>query len=265
MKFKKNKLARLLENRKPALGVWMTLTDPGIAVILSRTGFDWIMIDTEHNPFTEAHLVSIVYALRDSEVTPIFRIRNNDAALAKCALDIGAQGVIIPMIKDVEDARRAVDFAKYPPLGNHGYGALRATDFWHDKNEYDENPNQAVLLICQIERVSAVEGINEILQIPGIDGIYIGPVDLSHSMGCKGDMQHPEVLKNIERVIEAANRYNKPWGMPVPGVEEYMRRVQQGALLATVGSDNRFMKTSATMMIEDCFKRLSKEGLRKQD
>ena len=154
--WKRNKLVEMLNNGRPAMGVWMTLCDSGIAVILANTGYDWLFIDVEHNPFTTEQLQSILYALGSKDMAAMVRVRNNDPALIKHPLDNGAQGVIVPMIQDAEDARRAVEYAKYPPQGKRGYGPLRATEFWLHKKEFDENPNEQLLLIAQIEQVSAV-------------------------------------------------------------------------------------------------------------
>lgn len=246
-----NKLARLLKQKKPAVGGWINLCDPGIAIIMAYAGYDWLLIDNEHHPFTETQIQTIIYALRKTGVTPIIRVRGNDPSHIKWVLDAGAGGVMVPMLESVEDVKKAISYSKYPPLGNRGYSPLRATDFWTFKQEYEETANEEILLICQIEQLSAVNEIEEIVKLP-IDGIWIGYADLSFSMGYKGNFKHPDVQKAIEKVINAANKYGKPWGMPAATSEDFKKRVNQGGLLLISGSDSGFISSSASERVQQC-------------
>jgi len=259
---KKSRLAQLLAEKKPSLGCWISLSDPCIAIILAHAGYDWVMVDTEHNPFTETQVQGIIHALRDSDVTPIVRVRGNDPAHIKWVLDSGAGGIIVPMLESAEDAHRAVEAAKYHPLGKRGCGPLRATDFWVHVKEYNACANEEILLICQIESSGAASDIDKIVQMPGIDGIWIGPDDLAHSMGHRGDVNHPDVQASIKNVIKAATKYGKPWGIPVRAVEDLTRYVKQGALLMTLGSDSFLLGSSATKLAEGGLAAMKEAGLR---
>ena len=148
------------------------------------------------------------------------------------------------------------------PLGKRGYGPLRATDFWEDKQEYDIHANQRVLLICQIERSSAVDCIDEIAQMPGIDGLWIGPADLAQSVGHLGQADHPDVQDCIARTIAAANQHNKDWGIPVGSVEDLMRYVKQGGTLMTITSSSRIMMNVSKECSQAGLSALVKAGLR---
>jgi len=260
---KESRFAQLLAEKKPALGCWITLTDPGIAIILANAGYDWVMVDTEHNPFTETQVQGIIHALRDTDVTPIIRVRGNDPAHIKWVLDTGAGGIIIPVLDNAEDVLRAVQAAKYYPLGNRGYGPLRATDFWAHTKEYNARANKEILLICQVECPGAVNEIEKIVQIDGLDGIWIGPGDLAHSMGHMGNVNHPDVQASIIRVIKAAIKHGKPWGIPVRTVEDMLRYVRQGALLMTLGSDSFLLSSSSAQLAQAGLAAMAGAGLRK--
>ncbi|HOL35157.1 MAG TPA: aldolase/citrate lyase family protein [bacterium] len=248
-----NKLAKLIREKKPSLGGWVCLADPGVAIIMANAGYDWLLIDNEHHPFTETQIQAMIYALRTTGVTSIVRVRGNDPSHIKWVLDIGAGGIMVPMIENSDDVKKAIVYSKYFPLGNRGYSPLRATDFWAFKEEYEEKANREVLLICQIEQISAVNEIKKIVQLP-VDGVWIGYADLSYSMGYHGNFKHPEVQKAIDKVIDAANEYGKPWGMPAATPEDFVIRVKQGALLMTSGSDVSFLNSAAAERVRQCRK-----------
>ena len=243
---KRSKLVQLLKEGRPAIGCWITLTDPGIGIILHNAGVDWVMVDTEHHPFTEADVQGIIQALRPTETSCVVRVRGNDPAHIKWVLDTGADGIIVPMLESAEDAQLAVKAAKYHPLGGRGYGPLRATQFWADKQAYDVNANEQILLICMIEHPGAVRDIDRIAQMPGIDGLWIGPDDLSHAMGHLGNAKHPDVKLAISQVIDAANQHGKPWGIPVGDMETLVHYVNRGGLIMTVGSSSNLLSQAAT-------------------
>jgi 2-keto-3-deoxy-L-rhamnonate aldolase RhmA len=244
-----NRLARLIRERRPAVGMWINLSDPGVAQIAALAGYDWVMIDTEHNPFTESQVQGLLHALGGFDVTAIVRVRANREEHVKWILDTGAGGVVIPSIRDTADARQAVEISKYFPLGRRGYGPNRASHFWTRGKEYTANANQETLLICQIELASAVAEVDQICQVPGIDGVWIGPTDLAQSLGHLGDAQHPEVQAAIERVIESANRHGLPWGIPTANVQDYETYVQRAGVLMTLGSDSRLLWSGASEMV----------------
>ncbi len=218
---------------------------------MARAGYDWLLIDNEHHPFTETQVQSMIYALRDTETTPIVRVRGNDPSHIKWVLDAGAGGIMVPMIENADDVKKAISYSKYPPIGNRGYSPVRATDFWTFKQEYEEKANEEILLICQIEQPTAIDEIEEIVRLP-VDGIWIGYADLSFSMGYKGNFKHPEVQKCIEKVIEVANRYGKPWGMPAATPDDFAFRTKQGAILMASGSDVQYLISGASERVKKC-------------
>lgn len=233
-----------LSGNQPAVGSWMTLTDPAIPVLLGNAGFHWVFIDTEHNPMDEGLVSAAVVAANAHGITPVVRVRENRPDLIKIAFDMGAGGVVVPQLGGVADFRKAVEFAKYPPLGRRGYGPLRATDFWSNKAAYDESANERLLLICQVETCEALESIEEVVSVDGVDAIYIGPADLAHALGHPGNPGHAEVVAAIDRVIAACLRCSCPWGMPVSDEAGLTRALGKGVALPTWGSDNFFIRTA---------------------
>jgi len=236
------RLANLVSARRPAIGFWINLGDASLAQLAGVSGYDWVMVDTEHNPFDESDVQAMVYAAAASDVSCVVRVRSNREDHVKWVLDCGAAGVIIPGIRDAEDARRAVQNAKYHPLGTRGFGPNRASAFFTRAEEYTSTANARVLLVCQIELASAVDHVEEIAQIEGIDALWIGPTDLAQSLGRMSQPKHPDVVAAVDRVIACANRYGKPWGLPTSAVEDFEHFTGRGGTLMVLGSDTGLLR-----------------------
>jgi 2-keto-3-deoxy-L-rhamnonate aldolase RhmA len=202
---RKNNLKEKLE-KEPVFGTWIMTNSLDNAEILAHTGSDFIMIDAEHGSMdieTAGRMVSII---RGTVATPLIRVAGNEVSLIKRGLDTGASGIMIPMVKTKEEAEQAVRSCKYPPVGIRGTGAGRAVLFGANAKDFEgyySQANDEVLVIIQIEHSTAVENIEEILSVSGIDIAFVGPYDLSTSMELQGQLDHPEVLKSCEKVIEA--------------------------------------------------------------
>lgn len=240
----------------PAVGFWINLSDPALVQLAGIAGFDWVMIDTEHNPVSDAQVQGHIYALSGFDTSCIVRIRANRQENIKWVLDSGVAGIIIPAIVDYTDALEAVKNSKYHPLGMRGYGPNRASNFMTELKSYNENANRDVILICQIELASAVKDIDKICGIPGIDGIWIGPTDLAQSMGHLGNPAHPDVQTAIKQIIDSANKHKMPWGIPTAKIEDFKKYVSMGGTIMTVGSDTSMLRTNMLGMIEE-IKRVS--------
>ena len=176
------RLAECVADRRPAVGLWVNLSDPGVVHLAAECGYDWVMIDNEHNPLTESQIQSHIYAASAYDTSVIVRVRGNQEEHVKWVLDAGASGIIIPVLRDAHDAKHAVEICKYAPLGSRGFGPNRASGFWSDTS-YVSSANRSVFLICQIELAAAVEAADEICSVRGLDGIWIGPGDLAHLLG----------------------------------------------------------------------------------
>ena len=203
----------MLAAGKTCLGTVVTFTDATVTEALAQV-LDFVWIDMEHNALSleavQAHLI----AAKASDATALVRVAWNDAALIKPVLDIGAPGVIVPLIRTAEEARRAVAACLYPPEGIRGFGPRRASRFGElGGPEFCAAANAAVMPIVQVEHIDAANCIDEILGIPRLFSIVIGPNDLSGSMGLMGQPRHPEVLKAIDTVIARARRAEIPVGV----------------------------------------------------
>lgn len=195
---------RLREGR-PLIGALLQIPLPEVAEIYAHAGYDWLFVDLEHSPMDARQALDILTAV-DSRVPCVVRVPWNDEAHIKKALDIGATGIIVPLVNSVEDAQRAVARCKYPPDGVRSVGITRAQRFDLDFDGYMQRANDEVAVIVQIEHVDAARNIDAILDVPGIDGVFVGPFDLSGSMGKPGKINDPEVQQAIRDIIRACEK-----------------------------------------------------------
>lgn len=196
-----NHLKRKLKEGKRALGAWLQIASPLTAEIMASAGFDWLVIDMEHGPGDMLTLVSQIHAIKSSHATPVVRAPWNDFVAIKRILDAGAWGLLIPYVNSKAEAQAAVRACKYPPEGNRGIaGSPRAAGYGLNPNQYLQRANDQILVITQVETFEAVSNLDQILEVPGLDGVYIGPMDLSTSMGHLGNPRHPEVQKAISTI-----------------------------------------------------------------
>jgi len=200
---KKNHLKEALQDGKVVFGPFLKFTDPAIVEIMGFAGFDFVIIDAEHGPISMENAQNMIRAAESVNVTPIIRVGNNDEALILRALDIGAQGIEIPQINSKADAVRAVKSVKYSPQGERGVCRyVRAAKYSSmDKFKYFESANKETMIIAHIEGVEGINNLDEILSVPGIDVIFIGPYDLSQSLGIPGQVNHSLVTERMKEVV----------------------------------------------------------------
>ncbi len=200
-------LAQTIKQRLRAghvsIGSWMSLAHTSIAEILAAAGYEWIVVDTEHTAIDNSETLRLIMAIERGGAVPLVRLASNDPVQCKIALDSGAAGVIVPMVNTREAAELAVRSAKYPPQGTRGVGLARAHGFGPRFSEYVARANEDSLVIVQIEHRDAVANIDDIVAVAGIDGTFIGPYDLSMSMGLAGQLDHPDVAAARDRVLSA--------------------------------------------------------------
>lgn len=202
---KQNIVKTRLQNSQPVLGVLSNSTDPTIAELCGFSGLDFYMIDGEHSPVTTAQVQDIVRACELSGITPLARVRSNDSKLILQYLDAGVMGIMMPGVKTVAEAERLVQAVKYPPLGNRGFGPVRANDYLlgsMNQGEAVDVANEQTLVLPQIEDKEAIENIDALMAVEGIDGFIIGPRDLAMSMGFYDGPGHDEVKRTIAGVVE---------------------------------------------------------------
>ena len=200
---KKNNLKEALEEGKNVFGPFMKFTDPAAVEIMGFAGFDFVIIDAEHGPISIQSAQNMIRAAETANITPIIRVSSNDEALILRALDIGAQGIEIPQINSKSQAIKAVKSVKYSPQGERGVCRyVRATNYSSmDKFKYFKSANEETMIIAHIEGVEGINNLDEILSVPRIDVIFIGPYDLSQSLGIPGEVNNPLVTEKMKEVV----------------------------------------------------------------
>ncbi len=228
------------------LGSFITCTDPTITEALCSVS-DFVWIDMEHNALSLETVQAHLMATKGSDTAGLVRVPWNDAALIKPVLDIGADGVIVPMVRTANEARQAVAACRYPPDGIRGYGPRRAAGYGRLTGpDFCRLANESIIIVVQIEHIDAVHNLDEILAVPGLTSIVIGPFDLAGSMGFTAQPNHPEVLSALETIV-AKTRKTTVWaGISVGGAPEVQAAwVQKGGQWLPIGSDINLMLAAA--------------------
>jgi len=200
---KKNNLKEALGKGKNVFGPFMKFTDPAAVEIMGFAGFNFVIIDAEHGPISMQSAQNMIRAAETVNITPVIRVSDNDEPLILRALDIGAQGIEIPQINSKSQAIKAVKSVKYAPQGERGVCRyVRAANYSSlDKFKYFQSANEETMIIAHIEGVEGINNLDEILSVPGIDVIFIGPYDLSQSLGMPGQVSHSLVVKKMKEVV----------------------------------------------------------------
>ena len=244
----KNKLRTALLEKRLTLGSWVQIRHPACAEILARTGFDWVCVDMEHGAIDFERMTDIFRAIDGFDCVPVIRLPLNDPIWIHRSLDAGARALIVPMVKTAEEAERAIREAKYPPRGERGFGFSRANMHGADFNEYIAEANEEIAVIMQIEHKDAIPNLDAILEVDGVDGLFIGPYDLSGSMGIPGQLDHPDMLAALEKYLSACKRHNKTAGMHLvhPNAENIAKAKEEGYTLIALGADVIFLSNCAS-------------------
>jgi len=244
-------LKRRMHAGELVCGATMDLVDPCVAEIMGGMGFDWILIDTEHGPIDISTLQTMLIGLKGSPSVPIIRVPWNDQVVIKRSLDVGAMGLVIPLVRTAQDVRDAISYAKYPPEGIRGCSPRRPSDYGRKWNDYVMNANAGIIVIAQIEHVDAVQNIDEILAVPDLDGIVIGPVDLSNSMGYFNKPSAPEVQRVVEEIVRKSAAAKVCVGVFGGGnLKDIAHRIDLGARFVPVGGDRSFIMGMGTQMLK---------------
>ena len=233
-----------LKAAKPLIGAWLFLGDLGAAEVLSQQSFDFLIIDMEHSP-VEFDTIRQLLAMTEGCCPMLVRVRANTRANVTCALDLGAAGVIVPMIQSVADVERLVEYGKYHPLGKRGVGPMRASGYGARMQAHLHSANVEQLLIPQMENPEVLQQIDEILDVPGYDALFIGPADLAHGMGLLGKPSDDRVRELMQRSITRIRERGVAVGSAFPSPEEAVGWVHRGVSFVTVGCDFRFLTAAA--------------------
>ena len=193
-----------LTKRELTIGSWITFGDPAVAEIMARAGFDWLTLDMEHGSLSTDQAQQIIRTIELCGIPPLVRIMENNPDLIKKYMDMGAHGVLVPLVNSRIDAEKAVNAVKYPPKGTRGVGLARAQHYSMDLESYMKWNQEKSIVIVMIEHIRAVENLESIMGVEGIDGLFIGPYDLSGSLGHPGQFEHPAVHEAMEEIYRKA-------------------------------------------------------------
>jgi 2-keto-3-deoxy-L-rhamnonate aldolase RhmA len=244
-------LKQRLARGHTTFGAWLSLSNPNVAESMAGTGYDLVLIDAEHGPFGLEGLQVALMAFKGSPSVPIVRVAWNDPVRIKQVLDLGADGILVPMVNSASEALAAVAACKYPPEGVRGFGPKRAADYGRDTDRYTARANASLITIVQIEHVDAVAGIDEILAVPGIDVICIGLTDRSGSAGVLRQLAHPVVQRAPETIVARSRARSLPVCMGVVFEPDEMARwAAKGATFVLTGEGTSLLRTAATHALE---------------
>ena len=246
MQLPENPFKRALHAGTQQIGLWCAVPSNYVSEILAGAGFDWLVLDTEHAPNELPNVFNQLQSMVGYATQPVVRVPWNDAVTLKRFLDIGTQSFLIPMVQDAEEARAAVAATRYPPDGIRGYAvASRATRFGRIGDYFTRYADEMCVLV-QVETMEALEKVEEIAAVPGVDGIFIGPGDLSASMGLLHQPTHPKVVDAIEDGLRRIRAAGNRGGVLVVGDEALARRyMAAGSVFTAVGVDAALFARSA--------------------
>ncbi len=233
--------AARIRAKQPMIGVWMQIPHPMVAETLAQSGADFILLDGEHAPVPPDALISLLPAIERHGMPVLYRVRSNTTELIKGALDAGVSGVMVPMVSSVKEANEVIAAAKYPPMGKRGVGPWRAANYYLDEAGYMAKANSDVVTVLQIETKDAVEAVEEIAAIEGVDALFVGPYDLCMSMGLKPGKLHPELIAAYQRINKAAKKSGIATAIDVGALDFIKPYRELGFSLMTHGLDTQFL------------------------
>lgn len=247
-----NPVKKALLERRLTFGSWIQIGHPAVAEVLSRAGFEWLAVDMEHTDISLESFCGVARGMHGRGIIPLARVRENDVLAIRQVLDAGAQGVIVPLINSAKEAETAVKAAKYPPQGIRGFAFCRANNWGTDFDKYAAEANQNMAVIVMIESRQAVENINEILSVAGVDGVFIGPYDMSGSYGVTGQTSHPDIVKACRTVSVACKKHGKSAGLHIVRPDEKLIKdtIDDGFTFIALGMDTVFLDETARNLMK---------------
>lgn len=238
-------LKEKLANRDITIGSWVTIGNQAIVEIMARGSFDWLTIDLEHSVIGLETAQQLIGHIQAKSLKALVRVGKNEEVVIKRVMDAGADGVFVPMINSREDAQRAVDYVKYPPTGKRGVGLARAQGYGTEFESYKDWLANESVIIAHIEHIKAVENIEDIVRTEGVDGFFVGPYDLSASMGMPGHFDNEEFTTALKKIEEACLSNQKSLGIHVvpPDAELLRDKIGAGYNLLAFSTDFLFLSS----------------------
>lgn len=249
MDISRNLFKQALVEGKPQIGLWVGLADAYAAELLAGTGFDWLLIDGEHAPNDVRSVLAQLQAVAPYPSHPIVRPHIGDTALIKQLLDVGAQTLLVPMVETAEQAAQMVAATRYPPHGVRGVGsALARSSRWNQIPDYLHRSDDEMCVLVQIESTTGLSNLDAIAQVPGVDGVFFGPADLSASLGYLGQPGHPDVQRAIAQGMEQVKAAGKAPGILTADAKLARQYLEAGALFVAVGVDTTLLSAAARQL-----------------
>jgi 4-hydroxy-2-oxoheptanedioate aldolase len=237
-------LREKLTQSAPTFGSWVAIGNTLSAELMGRTGFDWLIVDTQHGGLGEAELLAVLQTLEATSTPALVRIDWLDEARIMRAVDLGAAGVIVPMVNTAADAKRAVAAIRYPPQGIRSFGPVRNYFF---AGGVSVEP----LCVVMIETLEALENLDEIAATPGLDGLFLGPIDMGFSMGLGLHLEMPaQVLDAVDRIVAACRRHDLLAGSVALGLANAQEQIRRGMQFLTSGNDALFIRRGASQELD---------------
>jgi 4-hydroxy-2-oxoheptanedioate aldolase len=255
-----NEFKAALGRKETSIGLWLGLSDPYSAELCAGCGFDWLLIDGEHAPNDLRSILSALQAVAAYPVQPIVRLPEGSTALIKQVMELGATTLLIPMVESADQARDLARAMRYPPMGVRGVGSgLARSSRWNSYATYFADANDRACLLVQVETEDAVARVREIAAVDGVDGVFIGPADLSASMGFLGQPSHPEVRARIEEGLRAIAACGKASGILCTDEPLARHYIEVGVQFIAIGVDTSLL-ASAARALAGRFKGLGERG-----
>lgn len=241
-------LKKKLLNKEQSIGSWITIPNQSVIDILAEADFDWLTVDMEHTAIDYNELQILIGFIQSHGMAALVRVSKNEEVAIKRALDAGADGIIVPMVKNKADIQMAVDYAKYPPTGKRGVGLNRAQKYGFGFEEYKKWVDEGLVIIAQIEHIDAINNLEDIADNKHLDGMIVGPYDLSGSLGIPGEYNDPIVVKALEKLESFCAKYNKSLGFHVidPDIEKVKKKFNEGYNFIAFSTDFLFMGRKAS-------------------
>lgn len=256
---KKNSFKSALKGNEAQIGMWVGLANSYSTELLATVGFDWLLIDAEHAPNDVTTILQQLQAIAPYQAQgtsqPVVRPPVGDPVLIKQYLDVGVQSLLVPMVESAEQAKQLVSAMHYPPEGIRGVGsALARASLWNSIDSYLELANDEMCLLVQVENVTGLNNIEEIVAVDGVDGVFIGPADLSAAMGHRGDPMHPEVQKAIAHAAKVVQAAGKAVGILYADPKQAQAFIEMGFKFVAVGVDTTLLAKASRQLLGN-FKR----------
>lgn len=238
-----------LGQKELCIGTFITLPCPEIAEICAEAGMDWILVDLEHTTLEVKDVQSILQAI-NRKCGCVVRVPSKEEATIKRVLDVGVDGIMVPHVNTVAETVSLVQGCLYPPAGKRSVGIARAQSYGLGFKDYLARANKEIAVIPQVEHVEGVSCIDDIVRVPGVSGVFIGPYDLSGSMGMLGQVKSAEVQKSIARVQHSCSKAGLPAGIFCPDIESARIQIERGFTLIALGMDSRFLVDSVRRVVD---------------